>query len=169
MYWGISVAVLLHMNFKGGGGHHQVRAALALAAEDSSDEESSISPMENGLLYRWAWGRIHATDVQSLAYDAFLEGLDQPKIMKLASLGAFWPKSATHSQANRADRVEAHQHAARAELERASNQSYCRSGRAHCCRVWLYQYARLGLALVSLLSRRLPAHFQCGWISCVLA
>ena len=89
MYWGISVAVLLHMNFKGGGGHHQVRAALALAAEDSSDEESSISPMENGLLYRWAWGRIHATDVQSLAYDAFLEGLDQPKIMKLASLGAF--------------------------------------------------------------------------------
>ena len=79
------------------GGHRQDRAAIddasssddALAQGHDAATAAGVSPCENGLLYRWAWGRLHATDVQATAHDVFLEGVRHPSVMKLASMGAF--------------------------------------------------------------------------------
>ena len=74
------------------GGRHQRAAALeANAADESSGSDvggEEPSAVEDSLLYKWAWGRMHATDVRELAHASVLDGNSHPAVNRIASFGA---------------------------------------------------------------------------------
>jgi hypothetical protein len=75
------------------GGHHQKRRAEAAQAGSSTDAPIDpavlgTSAMETVCIKKWMWGKFHATDVQSVAHAAVLDGATHPNVLSLSQLGA---------------------------------------------------------------------------------
>ena len=64
-------------------GGHRKRARC-----DEPEEVPEVCPLATGLLLRWAWGSMSATELQHLAALAKLSGLQHPEVDFTASIGA---------------------------------------------------------------------------------
>ena len=65
--------------------------------EEAENKQTGPSQLALSLLRKWAWGKLSAPELQSLAQSAYQDGLRHPEIEKLASLGT-WGKFAGNMQ-----------------------------------------------------------------------